>query len=59
MHIVGVIESTICYRERKIDWDAEEQKDLARASGVKNADKVNLQPFIGGATDKTKIGGKK
>lgn len=45
-------------RERKVDWDAEDQKSAARESGRKNADKVNLQPFLTGSTDKTKIGGK-
>lgn len=44
-------------RERKIDWDAEGQKDVARASGAKNADKVNLQPFLKGNVDRTKVGG--
>lgn len=42
-------------REKAIDWDKEEQSDRARTSGRAAADKVNLQPFLTGQTDKTKI----
>jgi hypothetical protein len=43
------------YRERRVDWNQVEQSDTARESGRANADKVNLRPFLTGATDTRKI----
>jgi hypothetical protein len=40
-----------------IDYRKEEQAGSARKAGREAAGKVNLQPFIGGATDKKKVRG--
>lgn len=37
-------------REAAIDWDKEDQQSTAREAGRIGADKVNIQPFIGGQT---------
>lgn len=39
-----------------IDYDKEEQSGRARASGKAAAGKINLQPFLGGAKDRKKVG---
>lgn len=42
-------------REAATDWDKVDQQDTARAAGRASAGRVNLQPFITGATDKKKV----
>lgn len=41
-------------RERRVDWDKEDQTSTARESGRKSASKINLQPFIGDGKSKSK-----
>lgn len=43
-------------REKVVDYDKQDQMYSARESGKASAGKVNLQPFIGGATERKKVG---
>ncbi len=44
------------YREAKVDYEKEAQSSRAREAGSAAAGRVNLQPFVGGATDRKKVG---
>lgn len=45
------------YREKKVDWDKEEQSATARVTGHRSADRINLQPFLGdGGAGRSKKG---
>ncbi len=43
-------------RERKVDWGKEDQQYAARSAGRTASERVNLQPFITGQTERTKVG---
>lgn len=43
-------------RYKSVDWDKHSQLGSARESGQSAASRVNLQPFISGATERKKVG---
>lgn len=38
--------------EKEIDWDAEDQKDVARRAGAASAKEINLEPFLEGGAQR-------